>query len=94
MKIYISQQIGIKGSKCPVDIHKEFNSDIIPHAGDFISDPIWKDPYEYEVINVNINYEENECYVTVDKLNFEVDDFDKYVKDCAKLHGWNNYSCI
>lgn len=36
--------------------YKTFESNVIPHKGDQIADSVFKDPYEYEVVDVTINY--------------------------------------
>lgn len=91
MKITLMQQVLLKDKINTFrDIYKEFESNVIPHKGDMICDPVWKEPYEYEVIGVSINYNENNCYVRLPFIELESND-EKCVKEyikMAKLHGW------
>lgn len=56
MKVIISQTVCIDGENFPSSWEKGYDSTVIPRVGDMIEDPIWKDPGEYEVRNVTINY--------------------------------------
>lgn len=49
MKIFLSQTVKFEGDNFPYSWTKEYDSELIPHKGDFVEDPLWKDPYEYEV---------------------------------------------
>lgn len=60
MKVIISQTVCIDGENFPSSWEKGYDSTVIPRVGDMIEDPIWKDPGEYEVRNVTINYYANE----------------------------------
>lgn len=72
MKIYLSQCISLNTfNKGNFRIKKEFESNIIPHAGDKIGDSVWKEPYEYEVVETIINYSEDECYVELAMMKFD-----------------------
>ena len=89
MKIIISQRVDIVGDNFPHNWRKEYESIIIPRTGDFIEDSIWKEPYEYKVIGVTINYCDNECYIEVEKYNVDItserkDEFTRI----ANFHGW------
>ena len=89
MKVIISQTVCIDGENFPKKKKKGYDSTVIPRVGDMIEDPIWKDPGEYEVRNVTINYYENECYVYVGRYavtipNERKEEFGKM----AGLHGW------
>lgn len=89
MKISISQPVKFSGENFPHSWDKEFDSVVIPHVGDYIEDPLWKEPYTYEVTEVIIDYEANTCFVTVKEY---VDEIPKERRDefaeIAKLHGW------
>ena len=90
MKIILSQVIGLKESKrdCFL-IKKEYESNIIPQVGWEIYDSLWKDPSEYEVIQVILNYKNNECQVALSSIKLEGNK--EYLKewyDLVKLHGW------
>ena len=50
MKLIISQIVEFEGENFPYSWRKEIETDIIPHKGDFIEDPLWKEPGEYEVV--------------------------------------------
>lgn len=91
MKVTIMQQIQLKDfQKGWRSITKEFETNIIPHKGDFITDSVWKDPFEYEVVEVNINYQEDECYISLSAIILETNDKDRlrgYI-EMTKLHNW------
>lgn len=91
MEIKISHQIQLKDFRQGlVNLYKTFESNVIPHKGDFITDSCFKDPYEHEVIEVIIDYQENKCYVTLKPIVAETNDKQaliNYVK-MAELHGW------
>ncbi len=91
MEIILIQQINLKnidnGFK---QIQKKFNSNIIPHKGDYISDMVWKETDEYEVIKVIINYQEDYVHVWLQPINLETNDksdLEQYVK-MTKFHRW------
>lgn len=91
LQITLSQQVQLKDfRKGYVNIYKIFESNVIPHKGDFIADSCFKDPYEYEVVEVIINYQENTCYVQLNSIIAELNDkqvLKNYV-EMAELHGW------
>ncbi|MGE7624607.1 hypothetical protein ACQKMD_16580 [Viridibacillus sp. NPDC096237] len=71
-------------------VTKTFESDVIPHEGDFIYSTAFERDEEVEVSSVFIDYERNECYVYLDPLSIESDDI-KYLKqtvDMYMLHEW------
>jgi hypothetical protein len=73
-------------------IHKTFDSEIIPRVGDLIEDSVWKDPYEYKVSEVTINYQNDTCYVFLEKQILETDKkehLSTHLK-MTKLHDWEN----
>ena len=89
MKVIISQTVFFDGENFPSNWENGYDSTVIPRVGDMIEDPIWKDPGEYEVRNVTINYYANECYVYVGRYavtipNERKEEFGKM----AELHGW------
>ena len=89
MKVIISQMVLIEGEDFPSNWEKGYDSEIIPRVGASIEDPIWKDPGEYQVKNVTINYSSNECYVYMGRYaniipNERKEEFGKI----AELHGW------
>ncbi|NFI05958.1 hypothetical protein FC959_16620 [Clostridium botulinum] len=89
MKIRLAQLISLNPvSKGCFSMNKEFESDIIPHAGDKIGDSVWKDPYEHEVIEVVINYQENICYVTLESIELASIQWLDEWREMVKLHGW------
>ncbi|MDB2104006.1 hypothetical protein PMW00_13370 [Clostridium paraputrificum] len=92
MKVMLSQVIGLKTfNKGCFSMRKEFETNIIPHVGDYIEDSVWKDPYEYKVIETIINYQENQCYVSLECIKFDHDNKEvlKEWCDMVKLHGWS-----
>lgn len=91
MKVILSQLIGLKTfNKGCFSIRKEFETNIIPHVGDSIGDSVWKDPSEHKVVEVIINYQEDECYVSLECIKFDHDDKEvlKQWFDMVKLHDW------
>ncbi|MGA4518393.1 hypothetical protein ACPA0F_14055 [Solibacillus silvestris] len=71
-------------------VTKTFNSDVIPHNGDFIHSTAFETDEEVEVSSVFIDYEQNQCQVYLNPLTIESDDI-KYLKqtvDVYLLHGW------
>jgi len=91
MKIHVSQELGCYGEDLPYRMWKKFNSDIIPHKGDFIKDPVWDSPEEYKVIETIIDYNNDICYVLVCEIAEDIEDIDHFIKTCAKPHGWTPY---
>ncbi|WP_432358833.1 hypothetical protein [Sporosarcina sp. UB5] len=91
MEIIISQYVGLKGDARTFHrVYKEFQSNVIPHAGDFIKDSAYKEPYEYEVASVIIDYTNNYCDVTLKIYELETTD-DSFVKREVEMfmsHGW------
>lgn len=89
MKLIISQQVKIKGDPFPHNWRKEIDSIIIPNIGMSIEDSLWKDPGEYKVIDVLINYQEDYSYISLEKYDAEIPDEKKDEwAHIAKLHGW------
>lgn len=90
MKVIISQMVVFNGSdNFPYNWSKTYESNVIPRVGDTIEDPIWKDPGDYEVTGVTINYDTDECYVGVTDYTLVIpierkEEFGKM----AELHGW------
>ena len=89
MKIHVSQQVNVEGENFPRTMYKEFESSIIPSLGMRIEDIGWKKPYDYEVVEVIINYEENRVFVSVAQYNNvipadKIENFFEIQKHC----GW------
>lgn len=87
MKITLSQVIPVKGDKLPHLLQKDFQSMVIPHKGCTITDSIWEEPSEYEVVEVIINYQEEKCYVSLESYQHEIANI-KAFREKAKQHGW------
>lgn len=89
MKIYLHQQVKIEGDPFPHYWRKEIKNDIIPRKGDSIEDSLWKDPGEYEVIDITLNYQEDFCYVYLCQYKHEIPNNRKdEFKKIASSHGW------
>jgi hypothetical protein len=88
MEISISQQIIPKDFKYFKQISKKFESNIIPHIGDKITDSFFKDPIEYDVVECIIDYQENKCEIFLSPLSVETESEVNYQVDIAKSHGW------
>ena len=90
MRIILTQCIDIDGDRWPHNWRKEYDSPIIPSVGMKIEDSLWKDPGEYDVLEVTINYEENYCYVVLEKHNQTISPERKdEIAHVAGLHGWS-----
>lgn len=89
MRIDITQHIFFEGDNMPYSWSKVYESEIKPRIGEFIEDPIWKNPYEYKVREIRNNYNENIVFVEVEdfceKLPLESKD---EIAHMAQLHGW------
>ncbi|HOQ17303.1 MAG TPA: hypothetical protein PLL17_09950 [Defluviitaleaceae bacterium] len=93
MKIKITQHMQLADfNNGWTTISKTFNSNVIPHKGDMLTDTFWKDPYEYEVTEVVISYQFDECYVSVKPLVIRSNKRDVLIKyiEKAKLAGWES----
>lgn len=89
MKICLSQQVDIGNERFPHSWKKEYDSSIIPMVGMKIGDPIWKDPYEYEVVDVIIDYYSDECYISLSKYKDTIPQERKSeFAHMASGHGW------
>lgn len=89
MKVFLSQIVNFEGDNFPYSWRKEYTSSMIPRKGDFVEDPLWKDPYEYEVKKVCFNYSEDVCYVTLDEYTSVLPKTRcAEFKRIAELHGW------
>jgi hypothetical protein len=89
MKVILSQCVKVKGEQYGNSVSKEYESDIMPIVGIMVEDPLWKDPYEYEIKEVTINYYDNSCFVVLDEYKGEIlKEKKKLFADMAKLHGW------
>lgn len=91
MKITLSQQLNrmadTKGKF--INITKSFESTVIPHKGDFIEDPLWKDPYVYEVSEVIIDYSIDTCFVELFAYQLSSDeDVERMAELAVKFHEW------
>jgi hypothetical protein len=93
MKIILMQEVRLEdyqNGSCMIT--KIFESPVIPHKGDYITDSLWKKPYEQEVVEVNINYQNNECYVSFKPITLKTNSIDRlrnYI-EMAKLHEWES----
>ena len=89
MKIVLIQYIETQNEKYPNAIYKAVENNAIPHAGDYINDAVWKEPTQYKVCEVVIDYTYNRCEVTIEKCEEEWDSFENFAA-MANLHGWTN----
>ena len=89
MKIILSQLVEIENDRFPHHWDKEYESTVVPMIGMKSGDPLWKDPYEYEVTEVIINYESDECYVSLAKYDITIpQDRASEFALMASRHGW------
>lgn len=72
-------------------VMKTFESTIRPVKGDIIDDPGFDSSFHngYEVVKVTINYETNECYVSLHPLAMELEEIsiNDYI-DKLVANGW------
>lgn len=91
MKIRIVQQVSIVDRpETYKNVFKDFESDVIPHKGDFIRDRAFKNPDEYQVHSVTIDYDVNLAQVLIHRVELETDK-EEAVKEyinMMKKHGW------
>jgi hypothetical protein len=91
MKVILNQVVELKNfRKGTARISKTFNSNVIPHKGDVIVDSVWKSDDEQVVDLVEINYQDDQCFVYLPKIVLQTDDkvvLDEYINMTA-LHGW------
>ncbi|WP_214770837.1 hypothetical protein [Exiguobacterium sp. s133] len=91
MKIVLYQTVHLKTfNKGSTVLTKFFESNTIPHKGDFIEDSIWKAGDDQEVQSVVINYQKNVCYVNLSPVTLNTEDKVKLTEyeNMAKLHEW------
>lgn len=92
MRITLSQQVLLKGRPNTFrTAYKHFESNVIPHEGDKVADSAFKDPYEFEVVNVIINYQDNTCHVSLRMIEIDSDnekDIEGYL-EIYRLHDWD-----
>jgi hypothetical protein len=71
-------------------VMKTFESTIRPVKGDIIDDPGFDSRFHngYEVVKVTINYETNECYVSLHPLAMELEEISIYI-DKLKANEWS-----
>lgn len=92
MNIILSQAVMLEDfRKGHVNIYKEFTSNVIPHKGDYITDTCFKDPYEFEVVQVVLNYQQDECMVYLPPIIIESDDKQALLNyvNMTELHNWS-----
>jgi hypothetical protein len=91
--IQIRQQIQLKGNLSAFrEPYRDFESEIVPHKGDFIYDSAFKDPSEYEVIQTFIDLESQTCFVhlvpyVIDWPQATENDVIRHV-EMMMLHNW------
>ena len=92
MKIKLIQYVNIESDIAPYFWEKTYESSIMPIIGNKIQDSLWKDPYEYKIEDVVIDYKENECTVTMEKYSHEIPkERVEEISKLAQLHGWTTY---
>ncbi|WP_338786067.1 hypothetical protein [Metabacillus sp. FJAT-53654] len=71
---------------------KTFESNIRPVKGDIIHDPGFDPGFHngYEVVKITINYDMNECFVSLKPLVLEIEEIkvETYIEK-LKAHGWH-----
>lgn len=90
MDIHLSQTITTGDGQSGRQLIKSFASQPVPSVGFKIKDIAFSDPSEYEVINVAINYENEDCFVYLEPILLESNDTED-LKDFIReyvIHGW------
>lgn len=100
MKIRIVQYIQLdkqpdqRGPSPRIKIYKEYESNIIPHTGDFISDSAFFTEKSRKIDKVTVDYSENLCEVTLTRYMMDgtLDELEQHVQEmvdrswvCPKL---------
>ena len=91
MKIRIVQQVSlVDRPETFKNVFRDFESDVIPHKGDFIADAAFKDPDEYQVHSVSIDYDANLVQVMIYRLELDTEDEEAVGEYILKMkkHGW------
>ncbi|KHF41698.1 hypothetical protein [Halalkalibacter okhensis] len=93
--IFISSVKDQKETPLGTMMMKTFESTIRPVNGDIIDDPGFHQDFHngYEVVKVTINYDSNECYVSLAPLVLEREDIPMgtYIEKLEN-HGWRSVS--
>lgn len=91
MKITICRTLWLKeiASKTR-SVTKTFESEIVPHKGDYIYSSAFHRDEEVEVVQVFIDYENNECMVYLKPFSIDSEDMEhlKNLVDVYLLHDW------
>ncbi|MCQ6288740.1 MULTISPECIES: hypothetical protein [Bacillus cereus group] len=92
MKIYVVQLVTLQDGSHVSGLMKTFKSIIRPMEGDLLDDPgFYAEPYEYTIIKTSINYETDECYVSMKPILMETMDekvLYTYIEK-LKMNGWS-----
>nr|WP_300004490.1 hypothetical protein [Tissierella sp.] len=91
MKIRIVQQVYLVDKPDTFkNVYKEFDSSIIPHKGDFITDRAFKNPDEYEVHSISLDYDADLAQVLIHSVEL-ASDKEESIKEyitMMKRYGW------
>ncbi|ANS52594.1 hypothetical protein BM86_14185 [Bacillus thuringiensis] len=90
--IFVSSVKEQRQKNIQVMLLKTFESTVLPIPGHILSDPGFDSKFHngYEVVKVDINYELNECFVSLAPLALELEDIEieTYIEK-LKTYGWN-----
>lgn len=90
MDVFISQKISIDSSDISRKLVKSFDSKITPHVNCRILDAAFSESRGYVAVDVEINYEEEECWVYIEPITLydaDTSDLREFVADYIS-HGW------
>ncbi|GIP54737.1 hypothetical protein [Paenibacillus vini] len=90
MDIHLSQSVTTGDGQTGRQLIKSFAAQPIPSVGFKIKDIAFRGPSEYEVVNVVINYENEECWVHLEPVYLESNDPED-LKDFIReylMRGW------
>lgn len=92
MKIHLVQLVTLEDGSHVSGLMKIFESIIRPMEGDLLDDPgFYAEPYDYSIIKISINYETDECYVSMMPVRIENMDLKvlhTYIEK-LKTNGWS-----
>lgn len=92
VKIYVVQLVRLEDGSHVSGLMKTFESMIRPMEGDLLDDPgFYAEPYDYSIIKISINYETDECYVSMMPVRIENMDLKvlhTYIEK-LKTNGWS-----
>ena len=89
MELIIHQSVNVKDIlHLNKIISKKYTTDFLPCVGDKISDSLWKNPYNYKIVERYFNYMDDCCDVYLEQYTLDTEKQFKSILDIVELHGW------